>query len=100
VDRVEVLNAQLRALANRRINITRSVKQMTELMPTDNIMASAEVLHKREVERRKVDNLRAELAEVQREEYDLGIKLHRAYKRIDREAHYEPTTLWVRRVTG
>ncbi|KAL8366994.1 hypothetical protein RB595_007888 [Gaeumannomyces hyphopodioides] len=100
VDRVDAINARLLALANRRINISRSVKQMTELMPTDNIMASAEVLHKREVERRKVDTLRAELAEVQREEYELGIKLHRAYKRIDREAHYEPTTLWVRRVTG
>ncbi|EJT76040.1 hypothetical protein GGTG_05964 [Gaeumannomyces tritici R3-111a-1] len=100
VDRVDTINARLLALANRRINISRSVKQMTELMPTDNIMASAEVLHKREVERRKVDALRAELAEVQCEEYELGIKLHRAYKRIDREAHYEPTTLWVRRVTG
>ncbi|KLU85205.1 hypothetical protein MAPG_04235 [Magnaporthiopsis poae ATCC 64411] len=100
VGRVDAINARLLALANRRINISRSVKQMTELMPTDNILASAEVLRKREVERRKVDALRAELAEVQREEYELGIKLHRAYKRIDREAHYEPTTLWVRRVTG
>ncbi|TLS25354.1 hypothetical protein PpBr36_07321 [Pyricularia pennisetigena] len=99
-DRVDQLNAQLRGLANRRLNLTRCIKQMTELMPTDNIMASSEVLRKREIERKKVEALKMELAEVQREEYDLGIKLHRAYKRIDRTGEYEPTTLWVKRVTG
>lgn len=99
-DRVAQLNAQLRALGNRRININRSIKQMTELMPTDNLLASAEVIAKREVEKRKVEWLRTDLAEVQREEYELGLKLHRAYKRMDRDAEFEPTGLWVRRVTG
>jgi len=69
-------------------------------MPTDSVLASAEVLHKRELEKRKVEGLKTELAEIQREEYELGLKLHRAYKRLDRDAEYEPTTLWVRRVTG
>ncbi|KAK3294617.1 uncharacterized protein B0H64DRAFT_463596 [Chaetomium fimeti] len=99
-DRVGLLNAQLRALANRRININRSIQQMTELMPTDKLMNSAEVVRKRESEKRKVEGLRQELADVQREEYELGLKLHRAYKRQDRDADWEPTTLWVRRVTG
>ncbi|KAK0620397.1 hypothetical protein B0T14DRAFT_431187 [Immersiella caudata] len=99
-DRVGLLNAQLQALANRRININRSIKQMTELMPTDNVLDSMDVIRKREVEKRKVEVLKQELAEVQREEYELGLKLHRAYKRLDRDADYEPTTLWVRRVTG
>ncbi|KAH6856394.1 hypothetical protein B0I37DRAFT_74855 [Chaetomium sp. MPI-CAGE-AT-0009] len=99
-DRVGLLNAQLRALANRRININRSIQQMTELMPTDKLMNSAEVVRKRESEKRKVEALRQELADVQREEYELGLKLHRAYKRQDRDADWEPTTLWVRRVTG
>ncbi|KAG7287691.1 hypothetical protein NEMBOFW57_007204 [Staphylotrichum longicolle] len=99
-DRVGLLNAQLRALANRRININRSIQQMTELMPTDKLMNSAEVVRKRESEKKKVEGLRDELADVQREEYELGLKLHRAYKRLDREAEWEPTTLWVRRVTG
>jgi hypothetical protein len=99
-DRVGLLNAQLRALANRRININRSIAQMTELMPTDKLMNSAEVVRKRETEKRKVEVLKQELADVQREEYELGLKLHRAYKRLDREAEWEPTTLWVRRVTG
>lgn len=99
-DRVGLLNAQLRALANRRININRSIQQMTELMPTDKLMNSRDVVRKREEEKKKVEALRLELSEVQREEYELGLKLHRAYKRLDREAEWEPTTLWVRRVTG
>jgi PHD/YefM family antitoxin component YafN of YafNO toxin-antitoxin module len=73
---------------------------MTELMPADSIMASSDVRQRREEEKKKVESLRAELAEVQREEYELGLMLHRAYKRQDREAEYEPTTLWVRRVAA
>ncbi|KAL2133321.1 hypothetical protein VTI74DRAFT_2551 [Chaetomium olivicolor] len=99
-DRVGLLNAQLRSLANRRININRSIKQMTELMPTDNVLNSDEVKRKREIEKQKVEMLRQELADVQREEYELGLKLHRAYKRLDRDGEWEATTLWVRRVTG
>lgn len=99
-DRVGNLNARLDGLAHRRNNINLSIKQMTELMPSDNLMASAEVLHKREIEKQKVEGLRQELADVQQEEYELGIKLHRAYKRLEREADFEPTGLWVRRVTG
>ncbi|KAI2471202.1 hypothetical protein F4781DRAFT_420773 [Annulohypoxylon bovei var. microspora] len=99
-DRVAQLNAKLQALGNRRININTAIKQMTELMPTDNVLASAAVIHKREEEKRKVEALRQELADVERESYELGLKLHRAYKRLDRDAEYEPTTLWVRRVTG
>ena len=99
-DRVGLLNAQLQGLANRRININRSIKQMTELMPTDNILDSMDVIRKREAEKRKVEALKLELSEVQREEYELGLKLHRAYKRLDRDADWEPTTLWVRRVTN
>lgn len=99
-DRVAQLNAKLQALGNRRINLNTAIKQMTELMPTDNVLASEAVIRKREEEKRKVEALRRELAEVDRESYELGLKLHRAYKRLDRDAEYEPTTLWVRRVTG
>jgi len=99
-DRVTELNAQLEALANRRININTAIRKMTEMMPTDNILASDAVVRKREAEKRKVETLRAELADVERQSYELGLKLHRAYKRLDRDAEYEPTTLWVRRVTG
>ncbi|PNP52340.1 hypothetical protein THARTR1_07120 [Trichoderma harzianum] len=99
-DRIAQLNAALSALAHRRVNINKSIQQMTELMPRDNLMASAEVLRKREVEKQKVEGLKQELAEIQHEEYDLGLKLHRAYKRQDKDAEFEVTGLWVRRITS
>ncbi|KAK3400214.1 hypothetical protein B0T20DRAFT_478059 [Sordaria brevicollis] len=91
-ERVALYDAQIQALGNRRINITRSIKQMTELMPTDNILNSEAVRRKREIEKQKVEALKLELAEVQREMYELGLKLHRAYKRQEKEASFEPTT--------
>ncbi|KAI5862084.1 hypothetical protein GGS23DRAFT_572592 [Durotheca rogersii] len=100
-DRVAQLDARLRALGNRRINLNTAIRQMTELMPTDGaLLETAATARRREEEKRKVETLRQELAEVERESYDLGLKLHRAYKRLDRNAEFEPTTLWVRRVTG
>ncbi|KAH0526475.1 hypothetical protein TsFJ059_009790 [Trichoderma semiorbis] len=99
-DRIAQLNASLSALAHRRVNINKSIQQMTELMPRDNLMASAEVLRKREVEKQKVEGLKQELAEIQHEEYDLGLKLHRAYKRQEKDAEFEVTGLWVRRITS
>ncbi|KAH6898714.1 hypothetical protein B0T10DRAFT_454032 [Thelonectria olida] len=99
-DRVAYLNARLDSLAHRRLNINKSIKQMTELMPTGSLMSSAEVLRKRETEKKKVEGLKEELAEIQREEYDLGLKLYRANKRLERESGYEGSTLWVRRATS
>ncbi|EFY86852.1 hypothetical protein MAC_07068 [Metarhizium acridum CQMa 102] len=99
-DPVSQLNAQLNSLAHRRANIEKSIKQMTELMPQDNLLASDQVLRRREEEKQKVEGLREELAVVQSEEHKLGLQLFRAYKRQDKNAEYEPTTLWVRRVAG
>lgn len=99
-DRVAQLNAYIQSLIHRRLNISKSIQQMTELMPRDSLFATDDVVRKREVEKLKVQALRHELAEIQREEYDAGFKLHRAHKRMERDAEYEPTALWVRRVTG
>ncbi|KAL6403222.1 hypothetical protein AUP68_12560 [Ilyonectria robusta] len=94
-DRVAYLNARLESLAHRRTNINRGIKQMTELMPTDNLMSSTEVLRKREIEKQKVEDLKEELSEIQREEYDLGLKLYRANKRLERESDFEGSALWM-----
>ncbi len=73
---------------------------MTELMPKDQLLLTEEVRRKREDEKRKVEMLRVEEADVRREEHEIGLRLHRAWKRKDKDAIYEPTGLWVRRVTG
>lgn len=99
VDRISQMNAQLSALANRRMNLNKGIKRMTELMPPENLI-DVDVLIRREEERKKIEALKSSLAEIQREEHDLGMRLHRAYKRQNKDANYEPTTLWVRRVTG
>ncbi|KAK4159192.1 hypothetical protein QBC43DRAFT_132042 [Cladorrhinum sp. PSN259] len=99
-DRVAMLRAQSSALANRRLNIERLITQMTEMMPTDKLMNSDEVIRKREQEKKKVGALEMELSEVKREEHEVGLKLHRAYKRLDRDTEWETTGLWVRRVTN
>ncbi len=99
-DLVTSLQAQLDDLAHRKNNIVKSIKQMTELMPTDSLVVTDEVRRKREVEKMKIERLRTEEADVRREEHDIGLRLHRAWKRRDKDAVYEPTGLWVRRVTG
>ncbi|KAG9233519.1 hypothetical protein BJ875DRAFT_42812 [Amylocarpus encephaloides] len=99
-DLVTSLQAQLDDLQHRKNNITRSIRQMTELMPADNITLTTEVRRKRENEKRKVEGLREEEADVRQQEHEIGLRLHRAWKRKDKEATYEPTGLWVRRVTG
>jgi len=99
-DLVSSLQAQLDNLQHRRNNISRSIRQMTELMPQDNLVVTSEVWRKREEEKRKVEGLKTEEADIRRQEHDIGLRLHRAWKRRDKEAVYEPTGLWVRRVTG
>jgi len=73
---------------------------MTELMPKDSVILTDDVRRKREMEKMKVEQLRIEEADVAREQHDIGLRLHRAWKRRDKNAVYEPTGLWVRRVTG
>lgn len=99
-DLISSLQAQVENLRVRRQNIARSIRQMTELMPQDRVVVTDQVRRKREEEKKKIEALRDEEAEVVREEHELGLKLHRAYKRRDKDGIYEPTTLWVRRVTG
>ncbi|GAB0136065.1 hypothetical protein EsDP_00004382 [Epichloe bromicola] len=99
-DLVSRLDAQISGLFHLRVNIEKSIKQMTELMPQDNLLASHQVMRKREEEKQKVDNLRQELADIQREEHELGLKLYRARKRQYKDAEFESTPLWVSRVAA
>ncbi len=50
--------------------------------------------------KKTVAGLNAELAGVMKDEHEVGMKLHRAYKKRDNDDIWEPTGLWVRRVTG
>ncbi|KAI9851032.1 MAG: hypothetical protein M1838_004643 [Thelocarpon superellum] len=95
VDLITSLQAQLDSLHNRRRNLERIIKELTNLLPNTAGTPSAWELD------RRADTCRSELAEVAVQEHDLGIKLHRAWRRRDAEENSgEPTGLWVRRVAG
>lgn len=72
---------------------------MTQLMPSDPLARGMEARRQAE-EKKKVEMLKEELDDVIREEHEIGLRLHRAFKRRDANAVYEPTGLWIRRVTG
>lgn len=97
-DLVTALQAQLDDLAHRRMNVTRSIRQMTELMPQDRVLMTDAVRVKRENEKLMIERLKVEEADIRREEHEVGLRLHRAWKRRDNMAEFEPTGLWVRRV--
>jgi hypothetical protein len=99
VDLISSLQAQLDNLAHRKANLEKSIYQMTQLMPSDPLARGMEALRQAE-EKKKVEMLKEDLDDVVREEHDIGLRLHRALKRRDQNAVYEPTGLWVRRVTG
>lgn len=94
---VESLQAKLDALRRRRGNLQTVIHELTNVVQPSSIaydMASRQEIKK------TVEGLNKELSEVVQQEHDTGLKLHRAWKRHDDATAYEPTHLWVRRVTS
>ena len=96
ISRVESLQAKLDALRRRRGNLQTVIHELTNVVQPSSI--AYDIASRQEI-KRTVEGLGKELAEVVKEEHETGLKLHRAYKRHDDTA-YEPTYLWVRRVTS
>jgi len=97
VSLVESLQAKLDALRRRRGNLQTVIHELTNVVQPSSIaydMASRQEIKK------TVEGLNTELSEVVQQEHDTGLKLHRAWKRHDDATAYEPTHLWVRRVTS
>ncbi|KAL8716257.1 MAG: hypothetical protein Q9220_000162 [cf. Caloplaca sp. 1 TL-2023] len=95
-DRVASLQATLDNLRRRRINIQAVMHELTNVVQPSSI--TYDMAARKEV-KRTVEGLNEDLSEVMKEEHETGLKLHRAWKRQDKSSAYEPTTLWVRRVT-
>ncbi|KAI9734681.1 MAG: hypothetical protein M1834_002283 [Cirrosporium novae-zelandiae] len=96
-DRIVKMENELNSLSKRRQNLNTVIHELTVVVQPSSL---AYDLAAREEVKKTVTSLERELAEVQREEHDIGLKLHRAYKRRDQDDIYEPTTLWVRRVAS
>jgi len=98
VDKISSLEARMEEFARRKRNINKLITQLTS-GPQPSAMAFD--FKTREELKKTTAGLKNELAEVVQEEHDVGIQLHRAQKKRDREALYEnPTGLWIKRVTG
>ncbi|KAI9815341.1 MAG: hypothetical protein M1827_002821 [Pycnora praestabilis] len=92
-DLISTLQAQLDDLHHRRGNLQRLLRDLTQLN-----VSSYDSPSRGEV-KKKVIVYESEMAEIMREEHDVGLRLHRAWKRRDQQDSVEPTGLWVRRVT-
>lgn len=95
--RIESLQAKLDNLRQRRNNLQTVVHELTNVVQPSSI--AYDMASRQEI-RRTVDGLGRELAEIVKDEHETGLKLHRALKRSDEFAAYEPTSIWVRRVTS
>ncbi|CAO1601748.1 hypothetical protein XANCAGTX0491_005387 [Xanthoria calcicola] len=95
-DLVASLQASLENLRTRKNNVNTVLHELTNVVQPSSI--AYDMAARKEV-KRTVDGLHRELAEIMKEEHETGLKLHRAWKRQDKSSLYEPTTLWVRRVT-
>ncbi len=82
-------------LCIRRNNVYRLLNDLNYMAPPNPMLTDFRSI--RLVNQRKKD-FEEELAEIKREEHDVGLKLHRAWRRRDKDDRAE-NALWVRRVT-
>lgn len=96
--RIEALEARRDELAKRRFNLETVIHELTRVIQPGSIVydlaAKAEV-------KRSVQSIENEIAEIKREEHELGLKVTRAWRKLDeRENHGDGSNLWVKRVTS
>ena len=96
LDPIQALRAKQDVLRRRRRNLESVINELTNVVQPSSIAydraSRAEI-------KKTVAGLEKELAEVVKDEHETGLKLHRAWKRHDDFADFEPTSFWVRRVT-
>ncbi|WEW55096.1 hypothetical protein PRK78_000524 [Emydomyces testavorans] len=97
-NRIAVMEAKLRDLSRRRGNINTIITELTQVIQPSSI--AYDMATRSEVTK-TVKSLNSELDDIKKEEHDIGLKLHRAYKKRDEEDFYcEPSGLWIKRVTS
>jgi hypothetical protein len=93
VDHVQVLESQMEDLRIQRNNVFRVLNDLNSKIPSNPMITDFKRM--RLVEQRKKDYAE-QLAQIKREEHDVGLKLHRAWRKRDDQSE---SALWVRRVT-
>jgi hypothetical protein len=96
-DHVSLLESQQEDLRIRRNNVYRLLNDLNKAAPPNPLITDFKKT--RLVEQRK-KAYQEELDGIKSEEHDVGLKLHRAWKKREREEGGSGSALWVRRVTG
>ncbi|KAL3469827.1 hypothetical protein BJX99DRAFT_264810 [Aspergillus californicus] len=95
--RIEMLEAKKSDLLRRRTNINTIIHELTQVIQPSSI---AYDMAAREEVKKTVVSLNNELAEIKREEHEVGLKLLRAWKKRENDDAYGHTSIWVKRVTS
>ena len=97
-DKISTLEARLDDLARRKRNINKIKAALGDSLRRNAV--AYDVKKRRDIEA-NLKNLDTEMSEVTQEEHEVGLRLHRAQKKRDREENnLEPTSLWIKRVTS
>ncbi|OAL49522.1 hypothetical protein IQ07DRAFT_511396 [Pyrenochaeta sp. DS3sAY3a] len=96
-DHVSLLESQMEDLRIRRSNVYRLLNDLNNAAPPNPLITDFK--RARMVEQRK-RAFEDELSEIKREEHDVGLLLHRAFKKRERDDPNIGSALWVRRVTS
>lgn len=82
----------------RRSNVYRLLQDLQNQAPMNPLLTDFKRARLVEARKRSFED---ELSEIKREEHDVGMKLHRAWKKREREdPNQAGSAIWVRRVTS
>ncbi|KAI8937157.1 hypothetical protein NX059_006371 [Plenodomus lindquistii] len=96
-DHISLLESQLEDLRIRRTNVYRLLSDLNNAAPPNPLITDFKRARVVEARKRAFED---ELSEIKREEHGVGLKLHRAWRKREREDPGAGSALWVRRVTG
>ncbi|ODH32773.1 hypothetical protein ACO22_03353 [Paracoccidioides brasiliensis] len=95
-NRIDAMEAKMNDLARRKDNINTIIHELTQVIQPSSI--AYDIATRSEV-KKSVTSLNNELLEIRKEEHDVGMKLMRARKKQDQEEFYQPSSIWIKRVT-
>ncbi|PYH41387.1 uncharacterized protein BP01DRAFT_305975 [Aspergillus saccharolyticus JOP 1030-1] len=97
-NRIEALEARKETLARRKANINTIIYELTQVIQPSSV---AYDMAARDEVKKTVASLESELAEIRREEHEIGVKLLKAWKKRDElDCYGGGSGLWVSRVTS
>ncbi|KAI9798454.1 MAG: hypothetical protein M1825_005361 [Sarcosagium campestre] len=97
VDLISSLEAKSEDLRHRRGNVQRIIKDLEKVTLSTTVTYSSTY---RAQAVKRMERYNEELADIIKEDHEIGLRLHRAWRRKDYRDCREPSAMWVRRVTG